>query len=792
MTPSSQRAYLTTYGDADAEDEKFVITASATGYTSDPVKFEVQDSQTQTFVLRDPFSNVKELDEGAGLSGDPVTGGNGLVLEAIPPKTANVTFRVNLDSVNDSSDYALAATVGEGDAISQEFIVPGTNPVAAADGRIVVPFASRMNDGDRIDDTITITVWTTTGSTAEQVLEEPLEIEVIDQHVLPTVEIDGITIVVDKKDTDVEPELTLVEGELGTVTLVADRSEDNVTDEDITVTLVVADSSSADRQDFSLAGSPATIPGDETFTLDVEENEDVGPEELVLMATIAGEDEYGEETEEMMLGAITFVDGTTKQIEPKGEDDGYAAVNKARKDGAGANELWTPGETMTLKAEDLFDWPDTTTSTSVRLSNAVSEDTEVVIAGTSNDVLTITAKSAGMTEVSVTATVVPETSSFVGSQTVSSFASVKFPVMVDPYTITARSDMDVQAAADAAIAKVADEAASKQWEPNGATVMVPLSGLFDVPDEVTPTYTAESSDMGDVEAGISSDKMYVTLMPKSAGMATITVSAVDLVGETVASVEFDAMVMAPTAIVAKTQAEVDAVFMEAGAGMLTAGGDPVMVAMNELFTVAPGVEPTYSADSDMPAVIEASDSGMTATLTPLTSGTAMITVTAVDSASSSIVTVSSEVTVDSESLVVTLEMPDGVMDGNIVEGESYDIKVMANRAVTEDTEVTILRDRAASYADDDDYSVSMATIMAGDDSATAELMVTEDNLPDGGTDDNMGEMLVLYGMVDGASTNSLTFTIWDQAVPALPLFGQLLLALFLMLGGARLYRRRQG
>ena len=176
-------------------------------------------------------------------------------------------------------------------------------------------------------------------------------------------------------------------------------------------------------------------------------------------------------------------------------------------------------------------------------------------------------------------------------------------------------------------------------------------------------------------------------------MATITVTAVDLEGSTVTSVEFDAMVMAPTAIVAKTQPEVDAVFMEAGAGMLMAGGDPVMVAMNELFTVAAGVEPTYSADSDMPAVIEASDSGMTATLTPLTSGTAMITVTAVDSASSSIVTVSSEVTVDSESLVVTLEMPDGVMNGNIVEGESYDIKVMANRAVTEDTEVTILRDR---------------------------------------------------------------------------------------------------
>ena len=94
-----------------------------------------------------------------------------------------------------------------------------------------------------------------------------------------------------------------------------------------------------------------------------------------------------------------------------------------------------------------------------------------------------------MTEVSVTATVTAEVSSFKGSQTVSNTASVTFPVTVDPYTITARSDMDVQAAADAAIAKAADEAASKQWEPNGATAMVPLSELFDVPGEVTPTYT---------------------------------------------------------------------------------------------------------------------------------------------------------------------------------------------------------------------------------------------------------------------------------------------------------------
>ena len=57
-----------------------------------------------------------------------------------------------------------------------------------------------------------------------------------------------------------------------------------------------------------------------------------------------------------------------------------------------------------------------------------------------------------------------------------------------------------------------------------------------------------------------------------------------------------------------------------------------------------------------------------------------------------------------------------------------------------------------------------------------------------------GEALVLYG-TDGrrrVRPMTLMFTIWDMAVPALPLIGQLVLALFLALGGARLYRRRQG
>ena len=130
----------------------------------------------------------------------------------------------------------------------------------------------------------------------------------------------------------------------------------------------------------------------------------------------------------------------------------------------------------------------------------------------------------------------------------------------------------------------------------------------------------------------------------------------------------------------------------------------------------------------------------------------------------------------------------GPADMNLVEGESYELTVMADPAVTMDTTVTITRDRSMSDADDADYTVEPVTIMAGESMGTTMLMVTEDSMDDAGS--GMPEMLVVFGMVDGMETNSLTFYTWDMAVPALPLIAQLLLAAFLAIGGYRRYLRR--
>ncbi len=232
-------------------------------------------------------------------------------------------------------------------------------------------------------------------------------------------------------------------------------------------------------------------------------------------------------------------------------------------------------------------------------------------------------------------------------------------------------------------------------------------------------------------------------------------------------------------------------------------GESFEVMTGDLFTVMEGYTGSYSASVSGSAV-SVSTSGETVTIEAVMAGDSEVTVTGTARAGSSLMpsqdvsnvaSVTFPVEVVDKDLVIMLEMPSNVMDGNIVEGMSYDIIASANRMITEaegSVEVMIMRDRSQSDADDSDFTVGNATIMAGSDSATAELMVTEDNMPDAGTDDNMGEQLVLYGEIDGEPINSLTFTIWDQAVPALPLIGQLVLSLLLALGGARLYRRRQG
>ena len=125
----------------------------------------------------------------------------------------------------------------------------------------------------------------------------------------------------------------------------------------------------------------------------------------------------------------------------------------------------------------------------------------------------------------------------------------------------------------------------------------------------------------------------------------------------------------------------------------------------------------------------------------------------------------------------------GPMDVNIAEGMSAELTATASSAVPMDTEVMVMRD-GTSTAGADDFTAAPIMIMTGDTMGTTMVMAVEDNMAE------EMEMLTLYGMVDDMSTNSVSFNLWDAAVPALPLIAQLLLAAFLAIGGYRRYLRR--
>ena len=252
-------------------------------------------------------------------------------------------------------------------------------------------------------------------------------------------------------------------------------------------------------------------------------------------------------------------------------------------------------------------------------------------------------------------------------------------------------------------------------------------------------------------------------------------------------------------VYAKTQEEVEAAIYaakDAGMGddMMFNPGEMIEVMGSALFSAAEGVTLTYTAESDMSGVASTSVSGGMVMVTAAGEGMAHITITAhasmpsgvkiLDQTSPNMASIMFPVEVGLEALSIMLSGPE---DMDLVEGMSAEVTAMANRAVTEDTMVMLMRDRAMSSASDDDYMADAITIMAGEMTGSTMVMAVEDNMME-----DMEE-LVLYGMTEGMAgevTGEVHLHLWDAAVPALPVIAQLLLAAFLAFGGYRRYRRR--
>ena len=234
-----------------------------------------------------------------------------------------------------------------------------------------------------------------------------------------------------------------------------------------------------------------------------------------------------------------------------------------------------------------------------------------------------------------------------------------------------------------------------------------------------------------------------------------------------------------------------------GADKIFSPGEMIEVDASTLFNYAEGVTLNYVASSDA-AAVKVGTSGSMVTVTATEAGMANVTITAHANAPAGVkilpqgepdeASIMFPVEVGLEALSIMLSAD----EMNLVEGGmGATVTATANRAVTEDVTVMLMRDRAMSSAGEDDYMAEAITIMANEKMGTTMVTAVADDMME--NEGNMAEELVLYGMTEGMAgevTGELKFYIWDAAVPALPIIAQLLLAAFLAVGGYRRYRRR--
>ena len=255
----------------------------------------------------------------------------------------------------------------------------------------------------------------------------------------------------------------------------------------------------------------------------------------------------------------------------------------------------------------------------------------------------------------------------------------------------------------------------------------------------------------------------------------------------------------PKLVEAKPEADIRAALTAAmAAAMGDHGlnpGEDFELMGSDLF--AADVAVLYAADSDDASVAAVSVGGGAIMVMPAAAGTARVTVTATASAAASSVEIVEQTQANVASIVFPVEVtpaPPGFTlsadDANLVEGMAVRLTVSASRAVDMDTEVVLERDGTSS-AGADDYELAPMTVTIGAGSTSGHTMVSavEDETAE------EAEVLTLFAVVDGVQMPdvSVSFHLWDAAVPALPFAAPLVLAACLAVGGyRRCVRRRLG
>ena len=330
----------------------------------------------------------------------------------------------------------------------------------------------------------------------------------------------------------------------------------------------------------------------------------------------------------------------------------------------------------------------------------------------------------------------------------------------------------------------------------GEMIEIMGGALFNAAEGVSLSYTAGSDSSAVATVGVSSGTVTVTAVAEGMANITITAHAGQSSGATIGN-QTDPRVASVMFPVTVGNTALEVTLSTDPMDMVEEGGTITVTAManrNILADEEAMITLTVTGAVEMPKVMLEIPSGMdtgTAVIEVMDDMEVMpladITIVAMGSGLAEPMTFTLSVTENDSPRTFTLSAPDDMM--NLVEGgDGVELTVTADPAVSVDTEVMIMVDRAASTAGADDFTAAAVMISAGETSGTTMLMATEDGIDDSGH--GSPEMLVVFAMADNTQSNTVSFYIWDMAVPALPLIAQLLLAAFLAIGGYRRYLRR--
>ena len=625
---------------------------------------------------------------------------------------------------------------------------------------------------------MTVTAYSGTAGNATE--EDSQTIRVADAHALPAptaitvVARDAANQVVSSVSEDGDVELT--------ISVDRGRGRTAATGEALSVALSLAPSDPAQASTYRLAPASVALPAvtpDGTQSaatavrLEALLDEFVNDDRLVLNLVTTGESTYGAGSVESSF-EIAVEDTTVKQIAPKPDSAVTQAFDAASAAVTGADGL-NPGEAFSVAVSDLFEG---VAPGSTVVYSATSSDPSVQVSA-STTAVTVTAVSGGSAVVRVNARVTGFASAV--PQTRSDEAAVEHTVTVGDLPLQVSLTADPPAAVEEGGAVTLTAAANRAvLAGEDATVRLTLVGPV-----VEPAPTSMTIAVGEKRASVMFE--------------VVDDDEVKDLGEVVVVATGDSLETDPTRLdIAVTENDAQTVHtytFAATATRVTEGGEIQLVvtaapAVTEETLVSLTASPRGLADDftlDPPAITLSAGStsgtaALVATDDDVVEDTETLTLTATDPGKVLIGTVEIMI-VDNDTVDYTFQGPS---DENLVEGETYDLKVWASAASSRDAVFVVRRGGSDSVADEDDFTLDPTSIVieAGAREATAALKVADDGV------DERSETLVLVAVAAvGGEVGSLTFTLWDAAAPFLPFAARLLLAVCLAVGGCRRLRR---